>query len=559
MAQHSNEVERALGQLTVGQNGHPKATDAASVNSGVSKEDRHSDDEGASSGPVSNPRAVLALKAAAYAEREAQEEKDRAERRRAADEEVYALTRGGSGIADGIQMSDESEDDDDDPPPPVNRYKAPSPVRAPLAVHVDEPSPELLSTPKAPGLSHSKSDVGSFVSDTSRDTAASVYDEGTPGSTGTSAPSERSPFLVPSRSVTPSSSKDPLTPTKTNGSSFGLGSSLGSMGAGVAGVAAAAYAGVQAFKSQPEPTPRAPSPAPTRPSNGLHTPTSLSSSTTSNALSQLAQPNGLDAHRGSATPTAISTALGGAFGQQSYSPSASLGSRSSSRLDTAPSTAAAASTGTGDTSPRDSAFGAAMSGAKSAGTESLPYDPRTWGVKEVCEWGKAKGFDDLTLSKFQEHEISGDVLLEMDVAMLKEIDLTAFGRRVHIYNAIKELRTRTSRPPSLMSHAGSAQQQTMSPQMSGYDPDSPHTTGLASPTSLHFMSPATSSNAASTFDPVFNIGGPRRDPDATSLAMSLPVSVSSLNGLGLDDQQAALQRSSNVSRFLFGAMRTAPS
>lgn len=43
-----------------------------------------------------------------------------------------------------------------------------------------------------------------------------------------------------------------------------------------------------------------------------------------------------------------------------------------------------------------------------------------------------------------EHEISGDILIEMDVAMLKEIDLTAFGKRVHIFNAIKHLKARIS-------------------------------------------------------------------------------------------------------------------
>lgn len=76
---------------------------------------------------------------------------------------------------------------------------------------------------------------------------------------------------------------------------------------------------------------------------------------------------------------------------------------------------------------------------------------------------------DRTVSKLPEHEISGDVLLEMDVAMLKEIDLIAFGRRVHIYNAIKELKSRRSLRTS--TSTGSM----LSPTMSGYEPDSPGT------------------------------------------------------------------------------------
>lgn len=53
--------------------------------------------------------------------------------------------------------------------------------------------------------------------------------------------------------------------------------------------------------------------------------------------------------------------------------------------------------------------------------------------------------------------------------MLKEIDLAAFGRRVHIYNAIKELKAR----------AGRGSISAVSPTMSGYAPDSPGTISYA--------------------------------------------------------------------------------
>ncbi|MBW0520971.1 hypothetical protein O181_060686 [Austropuccinia psidii MF-1] len=51
-----------------------------------------------------------------------------------------------------------------------------------------------------------------------------------------------------------------------------------------------------------------------------------------------------------------------------------------------------------------------------------------WTVTKEVEWGKLSGLDDFTLEKFVEHEITGDVLLELDVNSLKEIDLSAFGR-----------------------------------------------------------------------------------------------------------------------------------
>ncbi|KAN0061152.1 hypothetical protein ACQY0O_006887 [Thecaphora frezii] len=75
------------------------------------------------------------------------------------------------------------------------------------------------------------------------------------------------------------------------------------------------------------------------------------------------------------------------------------------------------------------------SGVKPAG------DPTEWTVEQVVEWGRSKGWDENTvLNKFVEHEITGDVLLEMDVNILKEIDIIAFGKRFQVANAIKELR-----------------------------------------------------------------------------------------------------------------------
>ncbi|KAA1097199.1 polar growth protein [Puccinia graminis f. sp. tritici] len=66
--------------------------------------------------------------------------------------------------------------------------------------------------------------------------------------------------------------------------------------------------------------------------------------------------------------------------------------------------------------------------------------PDQWTVTEVSEWAKVKGLDEFTVGKFIEHEITGDVLLELDVNALKEIDLTAFGRRVRVIKAIEELK-----------------------------------------------------------------------------------------------------------------------
>lgn len=44
---------------------------------------------------------------------------------------------------------------------------------------------------------------------------------------------------------------------------------------------------------------------------------------------------------------------------------------------------------------------ASMGASAMAALDGLPYDPREWGVAEVLAWGRATGFDDLTLSKFE--------------------------------------------------------------------------------------------------------------------------------------------------------------
>lgn len=77
-------------------------------------------------------------------------------------------------------------------------------------------------------------------------------------------------------------------------------------------------------------------------------------------------------------------------------------------------------------------------------------DPHDWTVDQVVEWARSRGWDENAIvSKFQEHEISGDVLLEMDINILKEIDIIAFGKRFQVANAIKELKGQGGLSPAL--------------------------------------------------------------------------------------------------------------
>ena len=77
--------------------------------------------------------------------------------------------------------------------------------------------------------------------------------------------------------------------------------------------------------------------------------------------------------------------------------------------------------------------------------------PSEWTVEEVVDWLRSKGFDEAVCDKFSEQEITGDVLLELDLAILKsEIGIVAYGKRIRIANAIADLR----RPPSMLSSSG---------------------------------------------------------------------------------------------------------
>jgi SAM domain (Sterile alpha motif) len=78
-----------------------------------------------------------------------------------------------------------------------------------------------------------------------------------------------------------------------------------------------------------------------------------------------------------------------------------------------------------------------------------PNDAVEWNVEEVVDWLRAKGFDDMVCNKFIEQEVRGDVLLELDVGVLKsELGIVEYGTHIRIMDAISELR----RPSSVLSY-----------------------------------------------------------------------------------------------------------
>ncbi|GAA93812.1 uncharacterized protein L969DRAFT_44015 [Mixia osmundae IAM 14324] len=75
-----------------------------------------------------------------------------------------------------------------------------------------------------------------------------------------------------------------------------------------------------------------------------------------------------------------------------------------------------------------------------------PDDPRDWTVDQVVEWGASKRLDAFTLEKLREHEITGDVLLELDKDTLVQMDLRALGPRMRLSRGIQELKEALASP-----------------------------------------------------------------------------------------------------------------
>ncbi|GAA5871266.1 hypothetical protein JCM8547_007237 [Rhodosporidiobolus lusitaniae] len=488
-------------------------------------------------------RAALAAKAMENAEKAAQEERERIEKRRKEDEERYEAVRR-DGLIEGLELSDESdaeegfsplmgqkpfgaaavEEKEDEEKEVLQEGKEAAQQVVPVggeavpasATHGQRPSlPETVSS--SDSLDVKKPELRPRA-----DTQPSIYAESTYSQSSSVPPVPSPPTAIadlpplpasPQPVVTPPVSTAPLSPPEPASTSPASATSAASgmldtlksaastttAADGAAAVAAGAGVGL-AVSSATEKS--EPSPEPTSVAQDLPKEASTALDAAPPAEEVTAAPVDVKAAE-TATAPPVETAppaVTSSSASRTITP-APLDAVSSTSFPIPPSSTAAAAPAIAPSltaSPSSAAFSRNGGGAAStagtsapaseAGGRELPADPMAWSVEDVVEWAKQKGFDKLTVSKFEEHEISGDVLLEMDVAMLKEIDLVAFGRRVHIYNAIKELRLRThpelSHAPSLNPLGMSQSSSYLSPAMSGYEAgvDSPATGYVASPT-----------------------------------------------------------------------------
>lgn len=378
----NSDLQITLDQLKVdAQQTNGDTSSIRSRLSQLSRDGKNSDDDELPPTTNTNPRAVLAAKAAANAEKEAKNERarEKAESERAATNS-YDLSR--DGLIEGIQISDESEEEEEV-------------VRGELL-------PEAISSSSngtMNGVTEVASDNRPRVN--SSTSATSIYADESRSSARAITPP---PLPLPITSTPPTNSSQATPPLPTSARHFALDSIIPSAAVQAATVG---LAGVGATTAAVYLNHREPSPQTSQQNFNSSSSTPTLSSSTNNIPPPITMPTNINPTLQAANtppPTLVSHFLN-SNPSQTYatSPANSLGSmnnqsRSSSRQDTGNF----ASAGTSDTSPRDSTYGNGSKSSTSNGKISnLPADPTTWGVREVVEWGKMKGFDGLTLAKFE--------------------------------------------------------------------------------------------------------------------------------------------------------------
>lgn len=348
-----------------------------SRSSQISRDGKNSDDDDIIPAN-SNPRAVLAAKAAANAEKDASNERAREKAERERVQSSYDLSMEDPGMVDGLQLSEESDEED-------------VAVQGGLLPQVTYLNGDTIHRPR----------VNSSTS------ATSVYEA------EESKASIRPP--TPPRAITPpplltalpitstlpatSTPSTPLLPASAR--SFALDTYITPPVVATAAAVTAIGATSAAYLATRAPSPKPveepvfiPAPVAVLPPVNIPPPIILPSNINTNMRAVNTPPPTLVSHFLNSHPSQTFVS----------SPANSLGSMNQSRSSSRQESGNYASAGTSDTSLRDS-YGNGTSVSRSTNmntnTAALPADPTTWGVREVVEWGKMKGFDSLTLSKFE--------------------------------------------------------------------------------------------------------------------------------------------------------------
>ncbi|KAF1965772.1 SAM and PH domain-containing protein [Bimuria novae-zelandiae CBS 107.79] len=66
---------------------------------------------------------------------------------------------------------------------------------------------------------------------------------------------------------------------------------------------------------------------------------------------------------------------------------------------------------------------------------------RAWTSQQVATWMYQNGFEDDIIDRFEAHDITGAILLDLQFDDLKELEIQSFGKRHELWNQIDSLRT----------------------------------------------------------------------------------------------------------------------
>lgn len=77
-----------------------------------------------------------------------------------------------------------------------------------------------------------------------------------------------------------------------------------------------------------------------------------------------------------------------------------------------------------------------------------PENVKSWSPEQVTAYLISIGFDIDSASRFQKHKISGTILLELELAHLKELEINSFGTRFEIFKEVEALKEVVSKASS---------------------------------------------------------------------------------------------------------------
>ncbi|KAI9890052.1 MAG: hypothetical protein M1814_004568 [Vezdaea aestivalis] len=93
----------------------------------------------------------------------------------------------------------------------------------------------------------------------------------------------------------------------------------------------------------------------------------------------------------------------------------------------------------------------------------------SWTPYQVAKWMRSANFDQDMIDKFERHDISGPLLLDLKFDDLKELDIQSYGKRKEIWNKIHDLRIDENTTPIQEHFAGKCDSGSGSGSGSGSD------------------------------------------------------------------------------------------